>query len=341
MQALGRCKSVQVVGIADRDPGVSERVAKAAGTQAFTDDRSLLAEARPEIVYLGIPTKAAGELISTCAARGIHVLTDAPLARNLEEGVSLAEAMDTAGLKLAVATHRRFANCYRRAWQLRRSVGQAFLARTHYLFNWGPYLGWRGDKESAGGGALLELGYHLIDLLVWLLGLPEDVYGLSATGSRPADDGEQPQPVYDTDDTAVAVLRFKTGCMATVVTTRRSGPVSEELCLYGPGGSLTVNGDRCALRDPDGKLVNQTENSLVPLDVFVQQAKAIVRAVRGGTRTYRCSAWENLLNLAVIDAIYLSDRTGHPESPARLLKTHGLRPADCLRYRPRRSGGQT
>ena len=153
--------------------------------------------------------------------------------------------MDKAGLKLAVGTQQRFTTGYRRAWQLRANLGEIFLARAHYLFNWGRNLGWRGDKASAGGGALMELGYHAIDLLVWILGLPEEVYGVSSMGNRPSVPAaeEEAQPIYDTDDTAAVIMRYASGSMATVVTTRSSGPVSEELCLHGRGGSLRADGE--------------------------------------------------------------------------------------------------
>ncbi len=337
LKATGRIELVEVVGIADKDPAVVHRLAEDSGVPVYDDSRSLLAEARPQAVCLDVPPKAAAELIPACAKRGIHVWKDAPLARNLGEGAAMVAAMGEAGLKLVVGTQRRFAYCYRHAWQLRERLGQVFLARAHYLFNWGPELGWRGDKESAGGGALLELGYHPIDLMVWFLGLPEDVYGLAAIGGRPKATADRPQPVYDTDDTAAAVFRFATGCMATVVTTRCSGPVSEELSIHGLGGSLSVNGSHCVLRDPDGNVVEQAENNLDPLDVFVRQGRAFAEAVARGAKTYRCSGRENLLNLAVIEAIYLSARTCQPESPLRLLKNHGLDPADCLKHRPRRS----
>ncbi len=72
-----------------------------------------------------------------------------------------------------------------------------------------------------------------------------------------------------------------------------------------------------------------------PLDLFRLQSEGFARAVLEDQRIYECSARENLLNQAVIEAIYLSDKTGQGESPARLLKTHRLTSEQCLRYQPR------
>ena len=336
LSALAASDAVEVVGVSDRDAAAAEQAARPLGIRAYGDNRSLLAETRPAAVYLAVPPAAAAELIGPCAERGIHVWTEAPLARSLDEGLAMVRRMEQGGLKLAVGTQRRFAPTYRRAWELFTAgrLGQVFLARAHYLFNWGPTLGWRGDR-AAGGGALLELGYHPLDLLVWLLGVPEEVYGFSAAPARPAEPtgDAAPQPLYDTDDTAVAVLRVAAGHVATVVTTRRSGPVSEELCVHGRGSSLVVNAEACLLRDPDGHLLDEIAAG-PPLDVFRHQGEAFARAVAENATHYECSARENLLNLAVIEAIYLSARTGQPESPLRLLHTRELSVADCLRYRP-------
>jgi predicted dehydrogenase len=336
LQALQQVQAVKVVGIADRNPATAAQVGRAHSVPSYSDNRSLLAEARPKAVYLAVPPMVAPELLGACAERGIHVWKELPLARDLGEGVAMVRRMEQAGVKFAVGTQRRFGGPYRRAWELRERIGRVFLGRAHYLFNWGPALGWRGDKASAGGGALLELGYHPIDLLVWLLGLPDEVYGISAGGKRPDQQRSdaQPLPPYDTDDTVAALLRYASGCMASVVTTRCSGPVSEELSLHGQEGSLTASSELCLLRNRDGAVLDRTGEDSAPLAVFRRQAEAFAQAVRTDARTYECSARENLLDLAVIEAIYLSDRTSQPETPHRLLKTHGLTAPECLVHRP-------
>ncbi|MDY6914149.1 MAG: Gfo/Idh/MocA family oxidoreductase [Planctomycetota bacterium] len=332
LQAIRRSRIVKLVGLSDKNAELAQAAGRDAGVPAYTDNRSLLAETRPQAAYLAVPPKAAADLLAACAERGIHVWKELPLGRNLAEGVAMARRMDSAGLKFAIGTQRRFAVGYRRAYELRQRLGQVFLGQAHYLFNWGPNLGWRGDKAAGGGGALLELGYQPIDLLVWLLGLPEEVYGISAGGNRPDVQGQadQPLPVYDTDDTAAAILRYTSGAMATVVTTRCSGPVSEELSLHGRGGSLTACGETCTFRDPDGNVLDRAAGEADPIAVFQRQAEDFATAVANDDRIYQCTARENLLNLAVIEAIYLSDQTGQPENPNRLLKTHGLTAEDCL-----------
>lgn len=334
VQGLLDTDCVDVVGISDRDPAALERAQNRFNLPAYTDNRSLLAETRPAAVYLAAPPTVAPEIITACAGRGIHVWKEPPLARNLDEGVSLVRQMEDAGLKFAVGTGRRFAAGYRQAWQWRDRVSEVFLARAHYMFNWGPQLGWRGDKASAGGGALLEVGYHPIDLLVWSLGLPEVAYGLNTCGHRPDQTGPkgQPLPVYDTDDTAVAVLGYSGGPIASVVTTRRAGPISEGLSLHGREGSLTATAESCLLCDPEGNVLDRTDSLTTPEQMYRLQVEAFATSVLNEAASYQCSGRENLLPLAVIEAVYLSARTGQPESPVRLLKARDLTEADCLTW---------
>ena len=155
------------------------------------------------------------------------------------------------------------------------------------------------------------------------------------TGRRPAECARREKaPIYDTDDTASAILRYGRELMATVVTTRSSGSVSEELSLHGESGSINATAESCLLRDRDGNVLERFASAPDPLEPFRRQAEAFARAVLAGADKYECSAWENLLNLATIEAIYLSDSTSQPEHPLRLLKVHGLGIEDCLARRP-------
>lgn len=336
LAALKQSSAVRLVGVSDRDGLAAQRAGEIAGVPSYTDNRSLLAETKPAIVYLCVPPMAAGELLAACADRGIAVWKEMPLARNLDEAVAFVQRMEKAGLKFAVGTQRRFAVGYRNAWRWLGRLEQIFLTRAHYLFNWGPNLGWRGDRAAAGGGALLELGYHAIDLVLWMMGMPEEVYAVSAGGHRPERQTPKgkPLPPYDTDDTAVGVLRYGPDATAVVAATRASGPVSESICLHGRSGSIIASAESCLLRDPDGNTLDHVTDDAAPVEAFVRQVEAFARAVAEDAKTYECSARENLLTQAVIEAMYLSDRTGQPEVPARLLRTHKLKVADCLALRP-------
>lgn len=340
-EALADLDGAALVGVADRNPQRTAETATRLGTRAFEDNRQLLMATRPDALFLATPPMAAPDLLKACLDLGIHVWKEAPLARSLEEAAAFARRFDAAGLKLAVGTQRRVWPTYRRCRELLPQIGEVFLARSHYLFDWGSELRWRADRKSAGGGAMLELGYHLVDLLTWTLGLPEQVFAATVIND-PFEDhldndptGREPQPQHDTDDSATAVLRYKSDAMVNVTTSRVTGPASEQLSLHGRNGSITADPEHCILRRTDGTVLDHLAESLQPIEPFLRQAQAFLAAVRDDAKRYPCSARENLLTHAVIEAIYLSAHTGQPESPLDSLHTHGLDPAACLALTPR------
>jgi predicted dehydrogenase len=334
LEALDGCDSAALVGISDHDSRRAEEAGREFDVPHYTDNRQLLLSARPRAVFLATPPMHAPDLLEACLELGICVWKEAPLGRSLSEAAAFVRRFDERKLLLAVGTQRRFAETYRRAYQQRRRIGDILLARAHYLFNWGADLRWRGDKHSAGGGALLELGYHPVDLLIWMMGLPEQVYGVTAR--QHGNDEKQPRPPHDTDDTASAILRYSDNRTASVVASRISGPVSEVLALHGRGGSITVNGETCVIRNSDGDVLDHLREDSSPRALFQRQARAFVETVltlpENPTGRYACPAAENLLTHAVIDAIYLSHRTCQPERPVDQLRMHGFEPDECLKH---------
>jgi len=334
LEALRRDSSVRLVGVSDRDPAA---IAEAGipDLPTFTDHRSCLAQTRPDIVFIALPPAPAGELIETCAQRHAHVIKAPPLARTVSEAAALVRTMEAAQLKFAVATHRRFVPSYRKAFELRHAVGPLQLARAHYLFNYGDVLGWRADRELAGGGALLELGYHLIDLLIWMHGLPEDVFGGCAARATPdlSDPNTVHTPPSSTEDSAAAVLRSADGAMMSLVVSRVSGPWSERLCLHGPEGSLTVDPHECLLFRPDGAVAERSESFGDPVAHVQQLIESVVQDICHEGPATTCSAREDLLTMAVVEAMYLSEKTASTEHPQTILWAAGLQPQDCLTHR--------
>ena len=323
-EALKTCDSADLVAVCDCNQHKCEQIAKDLGVKSFTDPRQLILKTKPRGCFIATPPMVVPELLSICVKNNTSVWKEAPLGRNLEEAAEMVRQFKNAGLKLAVGTQRRFSETYLHAKELLPQIGEIFLARTHYLFNWGGDLRWRCDKPSAGGGALLELGYHLTDLLIWMLGLPEEVYALISCEGEKSTVSNTTQPPHDTDDSTVVTLRYKNNAIASMVTSRASGPVSEQLALHGKTGSIIVDSDSCTLRGADGQVIDRMENQLTLAELFRRQAQGFVDAVRYDEPEYPAPGEENLLTHAVIDAMYLSGHTAQPESPRAQLDIHRI-----------------
>jgi predicted dehydrogenase len=157
---------------------------------------------------------------------------------------------------------------------------------------------------------------------VHLLGLPEAVL---ASCSRLA--VTQMGQSYDTEDTAVALMRYPKGVAGLIAASWLSQPREEVFCVHGSGGSATIDGQGLVVRDVGGEPVATA--SPEGGNPFVRQVEAAVAAAGGGASSAGAaglpSVWEQLRTMAVIEAAYLSARTGHPESPGALLEVHGIR----------------
>jgi predicted dehydrogenase len=332
LEAITRSGSVEVVAVADLDRSRATAVAERLGVQAFTDSRSLLSQVQPAAVFVATPPAASVDLINDCAGRGIHVWKEAPLARTLGEAASLVRAMDQGGAQFMLATPRRFMASYRYAYDHRESLQGVHLAQAQYRFNWGPVTGWRADRQLAGGGALLELGWSMVDLLIWMLGMPEEVFAVNMVAphhARPVTLENTTHPPIDTDDFCAAVMRLASGTMANLTLSRTTGPVHEGVSLFGMAGSTVATSEHVRRCDNDGNILDQHASLAGPLDGRVQQIEAFARAIASGKPLAQYSARAGLLPMAVIDAMYLSGRTGQAESPTELLKTAGLTVQDC------------
>ncbi|MFE0686098.1 Gfo/Idh/MocA family protein [Streptomyces sp. NPDC058961] len=199
LPGLADCQFAELVAVCDTDPDRAAAQGRAYRVPGYTDLTTLLKEVRPDFVIAAVPHHAGREVIEACAAAGVHVMKEKPFATHPAEGAELAGLCATAGIELMVTVQRRFHPIYTAALQLLEQIGPPYLVEGRYTFHCAdPAAGWRGSAKLAGGGALVDMGYHLIDLLIWYLGLPDrvlaDTSAAAAPGAAPATPAPSPPP---------------------------------------------------------------------------------------------------------------------------------------------------
>ena len=187
----------------------------------FDSIETMLREARPDAVYLATPNHAHRGPAEACAAAGVPVLCEKPLAQNLEDAAALVRAFADAGVPLAAAFDQRFhpAHVLLREMVAAGELGTVTHARVHYACwlpaDWSPDGGehdnWRTDRRRAGGGAAIDLAPHGLDLLAVTLDAEWET--LSALTHTAVQD-------YTVDDGAVLCGRLTGGryCGETLAT---------------------------------------------------------------------------------------------------------------------------
>jgi len=168
----------------------------------------LLADAEVDAVYVATPPNSHAELTCRAAAAGKHVLCEKPMAMTVAEAQTMIDACAEAGVQLMIAYYRRF---WPVALKIREVLGSGVIgtpvfarAQNQSLYR-PPEDGstpWRVDPEVAGGGYLMDIGSHRIDLLVGLLG---DVAEVRATVDTMTFD-------IAVDDSSALLMRFANGC---------------------------------------------------------------------------------------------------------------------------------
>ncbi len=248
--------SIEVAGVATTRPGTAEAAAAEIGCAFHTADyRELLAREDIDAVDICTPNNSHHEIALAAAAAGKHIYCEKPLAMTVAEAVVMAQAVERAGVKSQVTFNFRFFPALARARQLMDEgfVGRVFSFRGRYhrssYIDSAKPMSWRLRREITGGGALFDLGSHILDLLYFLLG---DFAAVNATldtliRQRPLSPGSAETAPVDVDDIAFVHARLPEGALGTVEISRMGTGATNDLCLeiFGDQGAL-----RWDLADP-------------------------------------------------------------------------------------------
>ena len=295
-------------------------------THLYTDFNEMLEKEKPDCV--SVCTWNAVHKAATVAAlrAGANVICEKPTAMNAAEAEEMLKASKESGKILQIGFVRRFghdADAFRKL-AADGVIGDVYYAKATYLRKNGCPGGWFGDKKYSGGGPLIDLGVHVIDLSRYLAGNPKPVsaYGVTysnlgcdrATGHKPAwaitgIEGFE----YSVEDMASAMIRFENGFTLQVETSfnlnikEDSGVV--ELFGTKAGARLT---DRVELfTSMSGMFINaETCNDTgFSMSAFNDEITGFLDAVEGKAEC-RATGEDGLALMKILDAIYESARTG-------------------------------
>jgi len=205
----------RLVSIAGRDEQAVAEAARRYGFERYvTDWRELVADPEVGLFDNGGPNNLHAEPTVAAAEAGKHVICEKPLGRDAAESYEIWQRVQAAGVVHMCAFNYRFVPAVRLARQLIEAgdVGEIRHFRGRYMQEWGATDAavWRFEKETAGSGALGDLGAHVVDLARYLVGEIASVAALTATF----------QPGREVDDAVEAAAEFESGAVGTIEATR-------------------------------------------------------------------------------------------------------------------------
>ncbi len=213
----------EAVALCDLNEELLAEVAEDYGVaNTFTDHKEML-KMDLDCVSVCVPNAFHRPLTVDCLKAGKHVLTEKPLATNAREGQKMVEAAEKAGLTLMIDFNNRYRPEARLLKQYVEAgeLGDIYFARCGWIRRngipgWG---GWFTSREMAGGGALIDLAVHMLDLTLWLMGNPEPEVCMASTYSVFGPKMEALGPwgtpnkkgKFDVEEMAVGMIKFAGG----------------------------------------------------------------------------------------------------------------------------------
>ncbi|MEU3456766.1 Gfo/Idh/MocA family oxidoreductase [Micromonospora sp. NPDC006766] len=331
--AILRHPGLRVAALADPDAQANDRLARwitehgGPAPQRHDSLGEALAAGTVDLVAICTPSGLHAELAEQALAAGVHVLVEKPLDASLPAARRIAQAaahVEASGQVCAVVCQHRFdpasvavatrvrAGAFGRITSAVASVPW-WRGQRYY-----DSAGWRGTWRQDGGGATMNQGVHTVDLLLWLLGHPEEVFAY--TGATAHDR-------IEIEDVATATIRFASGALAVLHATTAAYPgLGVRLQVHGTQGSAVIHDDQLEYLhtadgpDPSAYAAGPDQSSAAvpeselrgapkPAEAFVtghlRQYQDMVDAIDTGRRPAVTTA-DALLAVAVVKTVYLS-----------------------------------
>jgi len=211
-------KSARVVAVADISKKALKFAQELGVKQLFTDYHEVLEQPNVDAVVISLPTHLHAPCAIRAAEEGKHIFLEKPLARNPKEGKKIVSAATRYGVKLMVGYPLRFSSKFEALKEEIESGKLGDIQMVHAVnIGAGPFFHraesvvprpvpeWWFDKKLSGGGALLDLGSHMINLMRWYFGEIKSIKAYLGYRFN-----------FDFEDHAVCIANFESGTRAII-----------------------------------------------------------------------------------------------------------------------------
>ncbi len=326
--ALLAIPGVTIPVVCDTSPVRAAELAAKTGGRAVTDSAAVFAAVDVDAVSIAVPNALHAPLAIAALEAGKHVFLDKPFALNAAEAEQVIAAAARSGKLFCLGMNQRFSEPARRLKALVDSgrLGEVYHAKAFWQRRWGiPKLGtWFGQKALSGGGGLLDIGVHMLDLGLYTISdfAPAAVLGATYTRFGNRGLGESgwgksdaaPGAVFDVDDFASAMIRLKSGRSLALDATWAAMQEVPDRCgiqVFGTeGGAILEDGQvRLVTRSAAGEWIttHSPEVGVLPFAHGCRFRNAINHL--RGEESLATTADQALAVQRILDAIYRSSAT--------------------------------
>ena len=330
LESYCKVPDAEIVAICDINP---DRLAKTADRfgieRRYTDVDSMLAD-NPDLDAADVCVWNCNHAECSIKAlnAGLNVLCEKPMAYSAKEAEEMKAAADRSGKLLMIGFVLRFSNEAKIALDFieKDYLGEIYHAKAQYVRRHGNPGGWFADKARSGGGPIIDLGVHVIDLTRYLMGNPKpvSVYAVASdklgnrnylknhVGWTPRD--ADPKAESTVEDFATALIRYDNGASTFLETSYDiNGEDIGKKQLFGTKGGMDLSSGvklYTTVNDFMADIDVKTANYKGGCDMFVAEMSHFIDCVKNGTPC-RAKAEDGIAVMKILDAIYESARTGH------------------------------
>lgn len=336
MPALSTIDQVEIIAFCDlieERAKAAKRTFGTADSRVYTNYQELLSNEELDIVYVCTPNASHAEISIAAMEAGSHVMCEKPMAKTAEQARRMLEVAESTGKKLTIGYQNRFRTDSRYLHEVCQEgqLGEIYNAKAHAIRRravptWGVFL----NEEEQGGGPLIDIGTHALDLTLWMMDnyKPKYVVGntyheLSQTeNAANAWDSWKPDE-FTVEDSAFGFIVMQNGATIYLESSwaLNSLDVKEaKTTLHGTkagadmNDGLTINGEEHGLQY-DKKIVLETGGvdfyDPTGEDPEILEAESWIDAVLNDKEPV-VKPEEALVVTEILEAIYQSARTGEP-----------------------------
>lgn len=253
------CKNSELVAVMDTNMVAAKKVKDEFGAAyAFDTVDELLAVDELDAVYIATPVFCHKEQVMKAADAGKHILLEKPMGLSVDESTEISDYCKSKGVKLGVGLMMRFSSYHQKMKELisAGAIGDIVSMRAQ-LTCWYPEMvgNWRQDFSKSGGGALMDMGIHCIDLLQYISGTKASTVACFANNQTFS---------YSVEDSAALIMKMSNGSTA-YVDSNFNIPDNAAKCrmeFYGTKGSIMSEGTISQVEGGTIKLITSDDTAL-------------------------------------------------------------------------------
>lgn len=335
-KAIQNLPNARLAGVWSRSAKSAETFAAQYSVPFYSEVEDLIKNENISLAIVCTPHPFHREPSEKAALAGANILVEKPLASTLEDADSIIATCRKAGVKLGVISQRRWYAPVRRVKEAIEAgkIGKPVFGTINMLGwrdrNYYDADEWRGTWKMEGGGVLVNQAPHQLDILLWMMGEIDEVFGLWKNLNH---------PYIEVEDTAVAIIKFKSGAIGNIIVSNSQKPgIYGKVHVHGEngasvgvqtdGGAMFIAGMSGILEPPvndlwtapgEEKMLEQWKaedsahfSSIDPTVFYMErQIEDFLDAI-DGNREPLVTGEDGRRTVELFTAIYRSTRDNHP-----------------------------